>query len=168
MGVEAIVRLTLASRRGCALVSLSRVGVRKKCQIDQKYFVLNYLIKIMSAEKTVLIAEDNDDLAFLYQRFLGDTYRVRSAQTGREAIRSATPAVDLIILDYKLPDMLGTDVRDRLRASGVPTPVVMISGTDPELLPDGDGSVPWLTKPIYNKKLRETVRETLSAAEESR
>jgi DNA-binding response OmpR family regulator len=73
----------------------------------------------MSADKTILIAEDNDDLAFLYQQYLADTYRVRSAQTGREAIRSATPAVDLIILDYKLPDMLGTDVRDQLRVRRV-------------------------------------------------
>ena len=121
----------------------------------------------MTTEKTILIAEDNDDLASLCQCYLIGTYRVRSAQTGREAIRSATPAVDLIILDYKLPDMLGTDVRDQLRTNGSTTPVVMISGTDPELIPDRDDPAAWLTKPFHKEKLQKTVREVLGATEES-
>ncbi|TKX56590.1 response regulator transcription factor, partial [Halorubrum sp. SP9] len=90
----------------------------------------------MTAEKIILLVEDNDDLASLYQHYLMNAYQVRLAQTGKEAIRKATPAVDLIILDYKLPDMLGTDVYDQLRANGSTTPVVLISGSDPESLPD--------------------------------
>lgn len=127
----------------------------------------NRLLRLMPAEQTILIAEDNDDLAALYQRYLIDMYRIRSAQTGREAIRNATPAVDLIILDYKLPDMLGTEVRDQLRANGSTTPVVLMSGTDPELIPDRDDPAGWLTKPFYKETLQRTVQEVLSTAEES-
>ena len=117
----------------------------------------------MTAERVVLLVEDNDDLASLYRRYLADNYRVRSARTGREAIRKATPAVDLVILDYKLPDMVGTEIRDQLQSSGLTTPVVMISGTDPELLPDRDDPAAWLTKPFYKEELQKTVRQVLTA-----
>jgi DNA-binding response OmpR family regulator len=119
----------------------------------------------MTAERIVLLVEDNDDLASLYRRYLDDEYRVRSARTGREAIRKATPAVDLVVLDYKLPDMLGTDIHDQFRTSGLTTPVVMVSGTDPELLPDRDDPAAWLIKPFYEEELQETVRAVLTAAE---
>ncbi|TKX52677.1 response regulator transcription factor [Halorubrum sp. SS7] len=121
----------------------------------------------MTAEKIILLVEDNDDLASLYQHYLMNAYQVRLAQTGKEAIRKATPAVDLIILDYKLPDMLGTDVYDQLRANGSTTPVVLISGSDPESLPDRVDPVTWLTKPFYKEKLHNTVQKELSPTEES-
>lgn len=115
----------------------------------------------MTGGKTILLVEDNDDLAALYQHYLIDNYRVRLAQTGREAIRKATPAIDLIILDYKLPDLPGTDVHDQLRANGTMTPIVMISGTDPALLPDRTDSAMWLNKPLFKEDLEEAVREVL-------
>jgi CheY-like chemotaxis protein len=121
----------------------------------------------MTAERTILLAEDNDDLASLYQHYLMDAYQVRLAQTGKKAIRKATPAVDLIILDYKLPDMLGTDVYDQLRANGSTTPVILISGSDPELLPERADPAAWLTKPFYKEKLQQTVQEVLTPTEES-
>ncbi|TKX85389.1 response regulator transcription factor [Halorubrum sp. SS5] len=117
----------------------------------------------MTAERIVLLVEDNDDLAALYRHYLDEKYRLRLAQTGREAIRKATPAVDLVILDYKLPDVLGTEIHDQLRASGLTTPVVMISGTDPELLPDHDDPAAWLMKPFYKEELQKTVRKVLTA-----
>ena len=121
----------------------------------------------MAARKTILLVEDNDDLAALYRRYLSDNYQIRLAQTGREAIRKTTPAVDLVILDYRLPDMLGTEIHDQFRTSGLTTPIVMVSGTDPELLPDPDHPTTWLTKPFYKETLQETVQETLTAVEPS-
>jgi hypothetical protein len=43
----------------------------------------------------------------------------------------------------------------------------MISGTDPELLPDRDDPAAWLTKPFYKEELQKTVREVLTATEPS-
>jgi CheY-like chemotaxis protein len=121
----------------------------------------------MSGERTILLAEDNDDLASLYQHYLIDAYQVRLAQTGEETIRKATPAVDLIILDYKLPDMLGTEVYEQLRTNGSTMPVILISGSDPELLPERADPAAWLTKPFYKEKLQQTVQEVLTPTEES-
>ena len=119
----------------------------------------------MTASKTILLVEDNDDLASLYRRYLIDNYRVRLAQTGQEAIRKATPAVDLIILDYRLPDLLGTDVRDQLHTNGSTTPVVMISGADRDLITDRGDPAAWLVKPLYKEELQKTIREVLTATE---
>ena len=122
----------------------------------------------MAAGKTILLVEDNDDLASLYRRYLIDTYQVRLAQTGREAIRKATPAVDLVILDYKLPDLRGTDVYDHLRTNGSTTPVVMISGVDPDLIPNHRDPAAWLIKPFSKEKLQKTIREVLTETKTDR
>ena len=116
----------------------------------------------MAAGKTILLVEDNDDLASLYRRYLIDTYQVRLAQTGREAIRKATPAVDLVILDYKLPDISGIEVQEQLRSDDLTIPTVMISGTDPEVLRDGDKALIWLVKPFYKEELQEAIEEVLT------
>jgi DNA-binding response OmpR family regulator len=44
----------------------------------------------------------------------------------------------------------------------------MVSGTDPELLPDSDGIAAWLIKPFYKEELQETVQAVLTAAEPER
>lgn len=92
----------------------------------------------MAADDTVLLVEDNDELALLYTHYLTDAYEVRTAQAGEEAIRKATPAVDLIILDYRLPDMLGTAVHQQIRGNESQAPAIIISGTDPEFCPERD------------------------------
>jgi DNA-binding response OmpR family regulator len=119
----------------------------------------------MPTDTTILLVEDNDDLADLYRHYLADTYQVSVVQTGREAINQASPTFDLLIIDYKLPDLSGYEVRNRLRTSGLTMPVVMISGTDPGLISHDDAPAAWLTKPFYKEKLEQTVQSVLSTTE---
>ena len=46
-------------------------------------------------------------------------------------IQSQTnPTPDLIILDWNLPDFSGIDICQRIRAHGVTTPILMLTGHD--------------------------------------
>jgi DNA-binding response OmpR family regulator len=83
-----------------------------------------------------LIVEDESDTADAYRealRFSG--VRALSAATGREAIKHASELLpDLIILDYRLPDMHGAEICRKMRANpataSIPILVVTASPQD--------------------------------------
>lgn len=70
--------------------------------------------------KQILVVEDHPESVDLLQMILENAgYRVRSAETGRQALRAVAAASadrnsdfhpDLILLDLRLPDMNGVDV----------------------------------------------------------
>ena len=85
----------------------------------------------------ILLVDDNVDHLFLARRGLEATLHcdVVTASTGAEALRlvqtSQTP-FDAILLDNGLPDRSGLDVLAHLRADGVLTPVIIITGQGSE------------------------------------
>jgi two-component system NtrC family response regulator len=74
----------------------------------------------------------------------------------------------LILIDYKLPDMTGLDLIQKLRARAIDTPFVLISGTaEMRIDPEGNvdisdhsnaairiGAMAHLTKPVRFDKLK--------------
>ncbi len=83
----------------------------------------------------VLVVDDELQIRrFLRSGFELDGFAVQEAETGTEALRSATlKRADLVILDLGLPDMDGSDVLERLRAwSSVPLIVLSVRGTEAE------------------------------------
>jgi CheY-like chemotaxis protein len=82
---------------------------------------------------TVLYVEDNEDNVRLVQRILRRRPHIDLvvAGTGADGIRAAQQAHPrVVLLDRRLPDMLGTEVLRRLKADD-PTagiPVVVLSG----------------------------------------
>jgi len=86
--------------------------------------------------RTVLYIEDDADNVFLVQHILKrrPDLHLAVARNGGEGLRLAReqlPAV--ILLDRRLPDMLGEDVLAQLKSadSTAAIPVVMLSGDDP-------------------------------------
>jgi CheY-like chemotaxis protein len=83
-----------------------------------------------------LIVEDEPDTADAYREALRLTgVRALAVRTGRDGLKHALELrPDLIILDYRLPDMHGGDVCRRLRAdpatTGIPVLVVTASPQD--------------------------------------
>src|SRR5215470_11181376 len=64
---------------------------------------------------TVLVVDDVEAVRYANARLLADAgFLVREARTGREAIELAR-AVDVVLLDIKLPDMSGLEVCHRLK-----------------------------------------------------
>ncbi len=79
--------------------------------------------------KRVLVVEDNTDLAGGIRRNLEhEGHRVSVAATASDALAMARAEVpDLVVLDLGLPDRDGYHVLEQLRASGVQTPVLILS-----------------------------------------
>src|ERR1700685_811894 len=84
---------------------------------------------------SVLVVDDEIQIRrFLRTGFELDGFSVLEAETGAEALRSATlKPGDLVILDLGLPDMDGAEVLERLRAgSSVRVIVLSVRGSEAE------------------------------------
>lgn len=102
--------------------------------------------------RQILVVEDHPESLDLLQMILETAgYRVRSAETGRQALRAVAAAStdrnsdfrpDLILLDLRLPDMSGVDVVRELQKnhSEIP-PVIFLSADPPQSLEEAARSV---------------------------
>ena len=84
----------------------------------------------MSASRRVLIVEDEDILAENLQAYLQRaSCDARVASDGASAIRALDGFVpDVLVLDYRLPDMSGFQVLDAIRMRGATANAVLMTG----------------------------------------
>jgi DNA-binding response OmpR family regulator len=87
------------------------------------------------AEHCILVIEDQEDLAELYEETLKRAgYRVRNAYTGEEGIAEfRANGADLVILDMTLPEMHGAQVMREIRDINASVPVLIVTGETGEL-----------------------------------
>jgi DNA-binding response OmpR family regulator len=81
----------------------------------------------------LLVVEDDPKLGRLLARMLSDErHLVELTPSGEEAIEiaEAGSGIDAMILDIGLPDIPGTEVASRLRASGSRLPILMLTARD--------------------------------------
>ncbi|HEY8169867.1 MAG TPA: response regulator transcription factor [Candidatus Limnocylindria bacterium] len=81
----------------------------------------------------LLVVEDDPRLGRLLRRLLSDDrHLVELTASGREAIEiaEAGSGLDAIVLDVGLPDVAGTEVARRIRASGSGVPILMLTARD--------------------------------------
>src|SRR3954464_5086238 len=65
---------------------------------------------------TILIVDDEDLIRWsLRERLRGDGYDILEAGTGREALEQFKEGGDLVLLDYRLPDMDGLSILKELK-----------------------------------------------------
>lgn len=90
-----------------------------------------------AAQETVMICDDEQDILDLYKRALEQKYNVIAICTGKDCIeryileKNSGNKVDILLLDYRLGDMLGNEVACRIkRLDG--TKVVLVSAYDLE------------------------------------
>ena len=101
---------------------------------------------------TVLVVEDEPEMRELLTTFLRPKYRVKSVETGTEAMELVESA-DAMLLDRRLPGMMGAEVLGRIRRDGNDIPVGMVSAVDPTfdiLEMEFDD---YLTKPVGQQEL---------------
>jgi len=121
-----------------------------------------------SGETTVLVVEDERGLADAFAARLGESYTVRTAYTGEDAIAALDSDVDVVLLDRRLPDIPGEAVLREIRGRELGCQVAMVSGVDPtaEMLQlDIDE---YVTKPVSLADIETVVadlesRQTLEA-----
>jgi DNA-binding response OmpR family regulator len=109
-------------------------------------------------QTTVLVVEDDADLAALYAEWLADDYDVRVAHSGKEALSVlADVDVDVALLDRRMGTISGDEVLEEIRKRGYDCRVAMVTAVDPDLdvvdMPFDD----YLTKPVKREALHEMV-----------
>lgn len=127
----------------------------------------------MSATKTILLVDDDEDLrgALKEQFELYDTFSIIEAVNAADGISAAkTGRVDLILLDVELPDMDGRDACKLMRRDGIRAPVIMLTGqtTDADTILGLDsGANDYVNKPFKFSVLLARVRAHLRSFEQS-
>jgi len=117
------------------------------------------------SERNILLVEDEEDLLELYKSFLeSDGYVVETATMGRDAVNKAkNKRFDMVILDIKLPDIMGDDVARELKAIDESVIIIMITG-----FPSFQESIDALDLGIYDILLKPiTADELLRAARDA-
>lgn len=120
-----------------------------------------------TSKPTVLVVDDNEGIADLYTSQLAETYTTRTAYGGTEAIELVDQAVDVILLDRRMPDRSGDAVLDRIRNDGYDCRVIMVTAVDPDFdiidMPFDD----YLCKPVDKQTLLDAIDHQLTAKEYS-
>ncbi len=85
----------------------------------------------------VLIADDSETILLLLRtRLEMEGYEVLTAADGveaLEAVRAASPALDVLLLDAMMPRKSGIEALRELRAEGVDTPALIVSAHQDEM-----------------------------------
>jgi len=106
---------------------------------------------------TVLVVDDERDIADLYSTWLGVDHEVLTAYGGREALEKVDESVDIVFLDRQMPEYSGDEVLAEIRDRGFDSRVVMVTAVDPDFdivdMPFDD----YLTKPVMREDLDEAV-----------
>ena len=114
--------------------------------------------------QTVLVVDDEPDVADAYAAQLRERYAIRTAYSGQEALDAIDSSIDVVLLDRRMPEMSGDEVLQSLRSKGVETRVAMVTAVDPDFdiieMPFDD----YLTKPVSRSELFETVERLLTCA----
>lgn len=125
------------------------------------------------AEHCILVIEDQEDLAELYEATLEKAgYKVRNAFSGEEGIAEfAANGGDLVLLDMTLPEMHGTQVLREIRAINASVPVIVVTAEENDQLREQCkrlGVQDYLAKPVNYDALLMAVQLALeSPAEEA-
>jgi DNA-binding response OmpR family regulator len=89
--------------------------------------------------RVVLVVDDDDDLRMaIVDALHHEGFLAVSASGGEQAVQLAhRHRPDVILLDYRMPDQLGTDVLRRIRRGGIGSATILMTGAEnvDELLP---------------------------------
>jgi DNA-binding response OmpR family regulator len=112
----------------------------------------------MTHSSTVLIVEDEKNLADLFGIWLQEQFEVHVAYAGEDALEIfAEESIDIVLLDRRMPGLSGTEVLQSIRENGDAQQVIMVTAVQPtEDLASIDVD-DYLLKPIDRTKLLRAV-----------
>ena len=113
-------------------------------------------------EPRVLIVDDEEPIADLYEHHLSERYGTRKAYGGEEAIEKVDEAVDVVLLDRRMPECPGDDVLTHIRENELNCQVVMVTAVTVSVdISDMDFD-DYLSKPVDESTLVDAVEHQLS------
>jgi DNA-binding response OmpR family regulator len=112
----------------------------------------------------VLIVDDEEELAHLYETFLESAYDVVTATSGNEGLEKVDDSIDVVLLDRRMPEMSGDEVLAKLAERGIDIQIAMLTAVEPERdivdLPFDE----YKTKPVTRDELHALVQVLLERA----
>lgn len=119
----------------------------------------------MTDDRRVLIVDDEPDLAELYAIWLGDASETTVVNTGAGALDCLDDAIDVVLLDRRLPDMDGAEVLKAIAERDLGAKVVILSAVPPDADIIGMDIDTYLTKPVTKPELCAAVDDLLAVAD---
>lgn len=117
--------------------------------------------------RTLLIADDDEDIRTVFRLRLERQYRILEAASGDAVLQLVrTEPPDLVILDLSMPGICGSELLEKVRAEPamVSVPVVILTGRSDQSergrLQDL-GVVAFLLKPVAPGQLEGVIRQAL-------
>lgn len=120
-----------------------------------------------SARNVLVVDDDAASREWLCATLAAAGYRVHDAHDGCEALqRMEETCCDVILSDYRMPNLNGLQLLRVVRARWPETPVIILSGEPPETawLVRQYGAYAWLPKPCDRNQLLRTLSETAQQA----
>lgn len=114
---------------------------------------------------TVLVVDDEPDVADAYAAQLESDYIVSTAYGGQEALEKLDASVDIVLLDRRMPGISGDEVLTKIRERDLNIRVAMVTAVDPDFdiieMPFDD----YVIKPVSRDDLFETIERLLTCSE---
>jgi CheY-like chemotaxis protein len=117
----------------------------------------------------ILIVDDHPNTGSMLARILSGVQpgvEILTAFNGREALAQVGEGIDVLIVDYLMPDMNGLELIEQLRAMPIrqPTRTILITAHHSAELVELSEQVhvdDYLVKPVYPKQIRGLVEGVL-------
>ncbi|MCE2997616.1 MAG: sigma-54 dependent transcriptional regulator, partial [Flammeovirgaceae bacterium] len=115
----------------------------------------------------ILVVDDDQDICLMLTKFLTKhLYVVHTAFTGEEALlQLRANHFDLILCDFKLPDLTGVELLQKIKVLNAHVAVIIITGySDVKTAVETFrfGASDYITKPLYPDELLASIQETIA------
>jgi DNA-binding response OmpR family regulator len=119
----------------------------------------------MTEPATVLVVDDEPDVADAYAAQLEGEYLVSTAYSGQEALDELDDSVEVVLLDRRMPGISGDEVLETIRDRGLECRVAMVTAVDPDFdiieMPFDD----YVIKPVSRDDLFSTIERLLTTSD---
>jgi DNA-binding response OmpR family regulator len=115
-----------------------------------------------SADRTtILIVEDEEDLADMYGAYLDDEFDVEVVYSGERAMETLDERIDIVLLDRRMPVVSGNEVLAYLEEAGIDCRVAMVTAVNPDFDIIDLRIDDYLVKPVSRDDVLKTVDRML-------
>lgn len=120
----------------------------------------------MTADQpTVLVVDDEAELADLYATYLHDDYNVLVATGGEAALATLDDRIDVVLLDRRMPEPRGEAVLEQIRERSLDCRVALVTAIPPDFDVLDVGFDTYVCKPVSAADLREVVATLVRRSE---
>ena len=113
----------------------------------------------------VMIVDDQEDVVDVYAMAMPDEYVVTKAYDGEEALDALNEAIDVIVLDRRMPGLSGREVLSRIRDRDLDVRVAVVTAVDPEFDILEMAFDAYVVKPVEEAELRTVVSDLMALSD---